>query len=143
MSLALYVDSRIKTVVFLSLNRHKTGGLEGRKARGQRVTAAQQSYDWRGVEPENRVSLHVNSRKTRVLLSFNSLIKDGGLGTAYPCTSTVVRLGCSCLSTAMRLEDWKGEKPGDSMSHCPWTSTVVRLDCSCLSTAMRLEDWKA
>ena len=100
MSLALYVDSRIKTVVFLSLNRHKTGGLEGRKARGQRVTAAQQSYDWRGVEPENRVSLHVNSRKTRVLLSF-SLI------TAYPCTSTVVRLGCSCLSTAMRLEDRK------------------------------------
>ena len=47
MSLALYVESRIKTVVLLSLNRHNTGGLEGRKAREQRVTAAQQSYDWR------------------------------------------------------------------------------------------------
>ena len=65
------VVSRLECSLLLSLKSHKTEGLEGRKARGQCVPAAQQSYDWRGVEPENRVSLHVNSRKTGVLLSIN------------------------------------------------------------------------
>ena len=118
----LYVDSRINTGVLLSLNSHKTEGLEGGKAPGQCVAAAQQSYDWRGVEPGNSVSLHVNSRKAGVLLSINWRTADGvslpvdsrktavllalnslksGNRVSLVCTSTVVRLACSCLSTAI------------------------------------------
>ena len=41
-SVPLHVDSR-KTGVLLSLNSPKTGGLEWRKARGQRVPARRQS----------------------------------------------------------------------------------------------------
>ena len=101
--------SRLECSLLLSLNSHTTKGLEGRKARGHCVPAAQQSYNWRGVEPGNSVSLHVNSRKTGVLLSINWRT---GHGVSLPVDSrkTAVLLSLNSLKTG------KGVKPGYSVS---------------------------
>ena len=97
--------SRLECSLLLSLNSHTTEGLEGRKARG----AAQQSYNWRGVEPGNSVSLHVNSRKTGVLLSINWRT---GHGVSLPVDSRKTAV----LLSLNRLKTGKGVKPGYSVS---------------------------